>query len=86
MIVAIDNGNPTRLDSFRAKDYRAFNSLCLVAVRTLAGHAGSIVLSAEADGLRLAQTTLRTLKARGVSERAGAEISPGGLTDRHALR
>ena len=59
-IIAVDNGDPTRLESFQAKDCRAFNGLCLVIVRTLSGRAGSIILRAEADGLRRAEVTLRT--------------------------
>ncbi|RPJ57337.1 MAG: DUF4982 domain-containing protein [Acidobacteria bacterium] len=58
-IAAVDNGDPTRLESFQAKDCRAFNGLCLVIVRTLAGRAGSIVLRAEADGLRAARVNVR---------------------------
>jgi len=59
-IVAVDNGDPTRLESFQSKDCRVFNGLCLVIVRTLAGRPGSIVLHAEADGLRPASVRLRT--------------------------
>jgi len=59
-IVGVDNGDPTRLESFQAKDCRAFNGLCLVIVRTIAGRAGSIVLHAEADGLRPGRVTLRS--------------------------
>jgi len=59
-IIGVDNGDPTRLESFQAKDCRVFNGLCLVIVRTLNGRSGSIILRAEADGLRRAEVTLRT--------------------------
>ncbi len=59
-IMGVDNGDPTRLESFQAKDCRAFNGLCLVIVRTIAGRPGSIVLHAEADGLRRARVTVRS--------------------------
>ena len=58
-IIGVDNGDPTRLESFQAQDCRVFNGLCLVIVRTLAGRPGSIVLYAEAEGLRTAQVRLR---------------------------
>jgi beta-galactosidase len=63
-IVAVDNGDPTRLESFQAMNCRTFNGLCLVVVRTLPGRAGSIVLHAEAKGLRPARTTLSASAAR----------------------
>jgi beta-galactosidase len=63
-IVAVDNGDPTRLESFQAKECPTFNGLCLVVVRTLPGRNGSIVLYAEAKGLRPATATLRASPAR----------------------
>jgi beta-galactosidase len=63
-IIGVDNGDPTRLESFQAKDCRAFNGLCLVIVRTLAGRPGSIVLHAEADGLRPGQVSIRSMVRR----------------------
>jgi beta-galactosidase len=59
-IAGVDNGDPTRLESFQAKDCPAFKGLCLVIVRTLAGRAGSITLHAEAGGFRPAQVRLRS--------------------------
>ena len=50
-IVAVDNGDPTNLESFQAKGRNAFNGLCLVIVRTKAGQRGGIRLKAQADGL-----------------------------------
>jgi len=59
-IVAVDNGDPTRQESFQAKDCRVFNGLALVIIRTFAGRGGSIVLHAEAAGLRPARVALRS--------------------------
>jgi len=62
-IVAVDNGDATRLESFQANDCRAFNGLCLVAIRTHAGQSGSITLKAEADGLKPSEITVRSRSA-----------------------
>jgi len=59
-IVAVDNGDATRLESFQAEECRAFNGLCLVVIRTHAGHSGSIKLKAEADGLKATEITVRS--------------------------
>lgn len=50
-IVATDNGDPTSLIPFIAHDRAAFNGLCLVIVRGIAGKPGTIRLIAESDGL-----------------------------------
>jgi len=50
-IVAVDNGDATNLESFRAKERNAYNGLCLVIVRTKTGVPGKIRLKAQADGL-----------------------------------
>ncbi len=50
-ITATDNGNPTDLTSFQSPTREAFNGLCLVIVRARAGQAGTIKLSAQAEGL-----------------------------------
>ncbi len=50
-IVAVDNGDPTAHDSFRASECRAFNGLCLAIIRTRPGAAGEIRLRAASDGL-----------------------------------
>ena len=36
-IVATDNGDPTNMVSFSSKKREAFNGLCLVVVRSIAG-------------------------------------------------
>ena len=63
-IVAVDNGDATRLESFQAQDCRAFNGLCLVIIRTQTGQPGEIRVRAEADGLAPASVTLRAVRAR----------------------
>jgi beta-galactosidase len=50
-IVATDNGDPTSLEPFPAHDRKAFNGLCLVIVRGLAGKSGKISIVARAEGL-----------------------------------
>ncbi len=57
-IVAVDNGDATCLESFQAKEYNAFNGLCLVIVRTKAGKTGQITLKTQSDGLEGATTSL----------------------------
>jgi len=58
-IVATDNGDPTSLESFQSPDRNAFNGLCLVIVRAKAGQGGTIRLTARAEGLESASTTIR---------------------------
>ena len=48
--VAVDNGDATSLDSFQAKERKAFNGLALVVVRTKAAAPGAITLRAQSDG------------------------------------
>ena len=50
-IAAVDNGDPTRLESFQARDCAAFNGLCLVVVRATSGSGGAITLKALSEGL-----------------------------------
>ena len=50
-IVATDNGDPTSFESFPAHDRKAFNGLCLVIVRGVAGKSGKISIVARAEGL-----------------------------------
>jgi beta-galactosidase len=60
-IVAVDNGDPTCLESFQSKEYNAFNGLCLVIVRAKkAAISGSITLKAESDGLEGAKIGIFT--------------------------
>ncbi len=50
-IAAVDNGNATCHESFQSKEYNAYNGLCLVIVRTKAGQAGNITVTAQSDGI-----------------------------------
>ncbi|WP_338762630.1 beta-galactosidase GalB [Massilia sp. METH4] len=59
-IVATDNGDPTSFESFQSPERKAFNGLALAIVRTRAGQAGKMVLTATADGLQSAQVTLES--------------------------
>ncbi|HEY3406054.1 MAG TPA: beta-galactosidase GalB, partial [Ohtaekwangia sp.] len=57
-IVATDNGNPTNMESLSSPSREAFNGKCMVIVRTLKGKAGSIVVTAKADGLQEGVVTI----------------------------
>jgi beta-galactosidase len=68
-IVAIDNGDPTNLDSFQAKERNAFNGLCLVIVRTKVGQVGRIRLKAESTGLSGAEVVIASSARPGSSQK-----------------
>ena len=57
-IVATDNGDATDLEAFQSPQRKAFNGLALAIVKTKAGEAGKVTLTASADGLEGAQVTL----------------------------
>jgi beta-galactosidase len=59
-IVATDNGDPASFESFQSHDRQAFNGLCLVVVRGLAGQPGKVTLTAQATGLRANKTIITT--------------------------
>jgi len=59
-VVATDNGDATDLTSFQSPQRKAFNGLALAIVRTRAGAAGKVTLTASADGLAGAQVVLET--------------------------
>ena len=59
-IVATDNGDPTSLESFHAHDRKAFNGLCLVIVRGVAGKSGNISIVARAEGLLSGTAAVQT--------------------------
>jgi len=50
-IVAVDNGDPTSLESFHAKSRRAFHGYCVAIVRSQEGARGEIRVSACSDQL-----------------------------------
>ncbi|HEY5782407.1 MAG TPA: beta-galactosidase GalB [Lysobacter sp.] len=57
-IVATDNGDPSNLEPFPSQQRNAFNGLCLVIVRGIAGRTGTVMLRAESQGLQAASTVL----------------------------
>ena len=61
-IVATDNGDATSFESFQAPERKAFNGLALVIVRAKAGQPGKITLTAEAEGLKAGEVTIRGVK------------------------
>ncbi|HEX5399575.1 MAG TPA: DUF4982 domain-containing protein, partial [Verrucomicrobiae bacterium] len=59
-IVATDNGDPTDFVSFPSHDRKAFNGLCLVIVRGIAGQPGTIKLTAQTEGLQAATAVFKS--------------------------
>lgn len=57
-IVSTDNGDPSDQTPFPSLTRKAFSGLALAIVRTTAGQAGEITVSATADGLTSAQVAL----------------------------
>jgi len=57
-VAGVDNGLQTSLESFKAPHRQAFNGKCLVVLQN-DGTSGSATLTATADGLPTAKTTLR---------------------------
>ncbi len=58
-IVATDNGDPTNMKSFTLSEREAFNGLVLVIVRAKIGEPGTIILTAESEGLQTARIQIR---------------------------
>jgi beta-galactosidase len=59
-IVATDNGDPTSFESFQSKERDAFNGLCLVIVRSRAGDAGTLKLTAQSEGMKPQSISIHT--------------------------
>lgn len=59
-IQATDNGSQVSMESFKARERRAFHGMCLVVVRS-GRNAGSLRLKAVADGLQPAECTLQLI-------------------------
>ena len=59
-IVATDNGDPTSFEPFQAPEHDAFSGLVLAIVRAKPGAAGSIKLTATAEGLKPAGVTIQS--------------------------
>jgi len=51
-VIATDNGSETSMESFQAKEHKAFNGLCLAVIQSKEKQ-GSIKLTAEAEGLAM---------------------------------
>jgi beta-galactosidase len=56
-VIATDNGCETSMESFQAKQHKAFNGLCLAVLQSK-DHGGKITLTATADGLSPATISL----------------------------
>jgi beta-galactosidase len=56
----VDNGNPATVESFQADHRKAFSGMALLIVRSEAGKAGRVKITATADGLRAGETTVTT--------------------------
>ena len=59
-IAAVDNGDATDLHAFQSNEYKAFNGLALVIVRSKKGVKGTITIKASADGLKKGVTTIES--------------------------
>lgn len=59
-IIAVGSGDPTSHESFQTLERKAFNGLCLVVVRSVAGVPGTIKLSAKSSGLQEAEIWITT--------------------------
>jgi beta-galactosidase len=59
-IVATDNGDATSFESFQAPERNAYNGLALAIVRAKPGQAGTIKLTATADGLEVAAIRIKS--------------------------
>ncbi|MBC8096790.1 MAG: DUF4982 domain-containing protein, partial [Akkermansiaceae bacterium] len=61
-IVATDNGDATSFESFQSKERNAYNGLALVIIRSKAGQAGTIRLTAQAEGLKPQSLSIKSTK------------------------
>ena len=59
-IAAVDNGNPATVEPFHADYRKAFSGMALLIVRSRAGQAGRIRVTATADGLTRGQAEIAT--------------------------
>ncbi len=59
-IIAVDNGDPTNLESFQSKERNAFNGMCLVIVRSRLNEVGPIRLTAQSPGLKSTEISVTT--------------------------
>jgi beta-galactosidase len=61
-ILAVDNGDPTNLESFQSPGRNAFNGLCLVVIRSRRGTAGPIKLRAQSPGLAASEISITSVR------------------------
>jgi len=50
-LIAVDNGDPTSLQSFQIKQIKAFNGMCLAIIQSRKNMPGAIAIQASASGL-----------------------------------
>ncbi|MCG8448519.1 MAG: DUF4982 domain-containing protein [Pirellulales bacterium] len=60
-IIAVGNGDATSHQPFQARQIAAYNGMCLVVIRSLAGPSGQVVLEAASEGLDGASLVLQTV-------------------------
>ncbi|HVO13142.1 MAG TPA: beta-galactosidase GalB [Vicinamibacteria bacterium] len=65
-IAGVDNGNAATVEPFQADQRKAFSGLALLILRGKAGAAGTVHVSASADGLAAGETTVTTAKEQGL--------------------
>jgi beta-galactosidase len=58
-IIATANANPSDMESFQQPRHKTFRGKCLIIVRPI-GKAGTIVLKANAKGLKTGEVTIET--------------------------
>ena len=62
-IVAVDNGDATSHESFKAREAKAYNGLCLVVIRSKSRQPGAITLRASSNGIAAAEARVRSTPA-----------------------
>ncbi len=66
-IVAVDNGDATSHQSFKAEECKVYNGLCLVVIRSRSGQPGAIILRASSKGVAAVEVRLRSTPSRAAS-------------------
>jgi beta-galactosidase len=59
-IIVTDNGNPADFMPFASHERKAFNGLDSAMIRSMAGKAGSIIVTAESPGLAKVQVVIES--------------------------
>lgn len=63
-ILATGNGNAIDHTSFQSKQRKAYNGLCLVIVRSLAGQTGDICIQAKSEGIEAVKINIKASLSR----------------------